>query len=123
MTEPATPTGDGFRPGQIVTVFRSRLRPEAVDEYAPMASEMDRLAATVPGFVDAKTFTAADGERVTVATFADEDSQAAWREHVEHRAAQRAGRDRFYAEYSIQVCETMRAHSFTAETQVTRRRG
>jgi heme-degrading monooxygenase HmoA len=116
MTEPAAPAGDDFRPGQIVTVFRSRLRPEAVDEYAPMAAEMSRLAATMPGLVDVKSFTAADGERVTVATFADEESQATWREHVEHRAAQRAGRERFYAEYSIQVCETVRAHSFTAAT-------
>lgn len=123
MTEPAAPTGDGFRPGQIVTVFRSRLRPEAADDYGPVAAEMDRLVATMPGLVDVKTFTAADGERVTISTFADEESLAAWREHVDHRAAQRAGRDRFYAEYSIQVGETVRARSFTAETQVTRRPG
>jgi heme-degrading monooxygenase HmoA len=48
-------------------------------------------------------------------TFTDEDSQRAWREHADHRAAQRAGRDRVYATYSLQVCETIRVRSFTAE--------
>ena len=96
----------------ILTVFRNRLRDEAVDEYRPMSARMTELARAMPGFVDAKTFTADDGERVTVVTFADADSHAAWREHPEHREAQRAGIDRFYAEYSIQVAEVTYDHTF-----------
>jgi heme-degrading monooxygenase HmoA len=103
-----------FAPGQIVTVFRNRLDPDGLAEYGPRAQEIDDLARTMPGFVDAKTFTAADGERVTIATFADADSQRAWREHVEHRVAQQQGRERFYVEYSLQVCETVRARRFTS---------
>lgn len=105
-----------FRAGQIVTVFRSRLRPDAGQEYVDMAAEMADLAATMPGLVDVKAFTAADGEHLTLVTFAGEESQRAWREHVDHRAAQQAGRDRFYARYSIQACETHRVRSFTAGT-------
>jgi hypothetical protein len=37
-----------------------------------------------------------------------------WREHPEHRVAQRAGRDHFYAEYSIQVCECTGVRTFAA---------
>jgi heme-degrading monooxygenase HmoA len=99
--------------GQVVTVFRSRLRPEAVDEYEPRATEMFALAHTMPGLVDVKSFTADDGERVTLVTFADAESQRAWREHPDHRLAQQAGRDRFYAEYSIQVCQCTRVRTFT----------
>ena len=102
-----------FEPGQIVTVFRNRLHPDGVDEYGPRAEEIEALARTMPGFVDAKTFEAADGERVTIATFADEESQRAWRENAEHRIAQQQGRDAFYAEYILQVCETLRARTFT----------
>lgn len=89
----------------MITVFRNRLREESVDEYRDMAVRMDELARSMPGFLDAKTFTADDGERVTLVTFADAESQRAWREHPEHRLAQRAGRDRFYREYSLQVGE------------------
>jgi heme-degrading monooxygenase HmoA len=101
-------------PGQVVTVFRSRLRGDAIEEYGPRAAEMLALAQTMPGLVDVKAFTADDGERVTLVTFADGESQRAWREHPEHRRAQRAGRDRFYADYSIQVCDCTRVHTFEA---------
>lgn len=109
-----------FGAGQIVTVFRSRRRAGAADEYAATAEEMFRLAHTMPGLVEVKSFAADDGEHVTIATFADEDSQRAWREHAEHRVAQRAGRDRFYAEYTLQVCETVRVRTFSAADRVQR---
>lgn len=102
-----------FEPGQIVTVFRNRLHEANVARYAERADEMRALALTMPGLVDVKTFTADDGERVTIATFADAEAQRAWREHEEHRAAQREGRADFYDEYSLQVCETVRARAFT----------
>lgn len=90
--------------GEVVTVFRSRLRPEAVEEYGPLADRMAELADGMPGFVERKTFVAEDGERVTLVTFATREQQHAWRDHPEHRAAQRAGVDRLYSEYRLQVC-------------------
>jgi heme-degrading monooxygenase HmoA len=101
-----------FASGQVITIFRNRLRPDGVDEYGPMAEEMSRLARTMPGYVDHKSFTADDGERVTVVTFADAESQAGWRAQVDHRAAQRRGREAFYAEYSLQVGTCTTAHTF-----------
>jgi len=40
-------------------------------EYLPVAIEMMELARTIPGFVEAKSFAAEDGERVLIVTFAD----------------------------------------------------
>jgi heme-degrading monooxygenase HmoA len=101
---------------QILTVFRNRLRPEHRDEYATTSGRMTELAREMPGFVDAKTFTADDGERVTIVTFADLASERAWRDHPEHREAQRAGIDRFYADYSIQVGTVLYRHDFHHES-------
>ena len=92
--------------GQVVTVFRSRLKPEAVDEYGADAVRIAELARTMPGYVEHKAFTAEDGERVTVVTCADAESHRAWRDHPEHRAAQRRGIERYYSSYSIQVGST-----------------
>ena len=79
------------RPGRgrraaVVTVFRSRLRPESVDEYHERRQRILALARTMPGFVDFKTFAADDGERVSIVTFASMETHRAWRDHPEHRA-------------------------------------
>lgn len=92
----------------IVTVFRSRLRPEIADEYAAMAAQMSELARAMPGYVSHKAFTAADGERVTIVEFADEASQRQWALHAEHVAAKLQGRKAFYSEYKLQVCQLLR---------------
>jgi len=100
-------------PGQIVTVFRSRLRPEAAEEYAEHAARISALVETMPGHVEHKTFVAEDGERVTVATFADREAHERWARDPEHRAAQRAGVATYYAEYSIAVGKVDRVHAWT----------
>ena len=101
-----------FAPGQVVTVFRSRLRPDHLEEYAETAARMDELAQSMPGYVDHKAFTAADGERVTLVTFADRASHDAWRRHVEHRLAQRRGREAFYETYRLQVADVTDVRAF-----------
>lgn len=97
----------------VLTVFRNRLAPEGAADYADLSPKILELARSMPGFVEAKTFTAADGERVTVVTFADRPSHEAWRDHPEHRAAQRRGIAEFYEEYSIQVADVTYDHRFT----------
>lgn len=98
----------------IVTVFRSRLMPGVDDEYLPTADRMDELAQTMPGYIAHKGFTAADGERVTIAEFESEEALRAWRSHPEHIAAQKRGREAFYSVYRIQVCEVLREARFAA---------
>jgi heme-degrading monooxygenase HmoA len=92
----------------ILTVFRSRLRDEARAEYFDLAAEMAALAQTMPGFRSRKTFVAEDGERVIIVEFEDEASQRAWSTHPRHVDAKRKGRQDFYSEYSLQVCEVIR---------------
>lgn len=102
-----------FHPGQVVTVFRSRLHDDAPG-YHDTAATMVTLARAMPGFVDAKSFAADDGERVTIVTFADHDAQRAWREHPEHAEAQRRGRAEWYAEFSLQVADCVKVTSHPA---------
>jgi heme-degrading monooxygenase HmoA len=101
--------------GQIVTVFRNRLRADA-DAYPEHADRMGALARELPGYVEHKTFTAEDGERVTVVTFADRASHDAWGRHPEHREAQRAGVRDYYEEFSISVGTVDHASHWTRRT-------
>ena len=99
----------------LVTVFRSRLKPENQQEYYAWAARMSALARTMPGYVSHKSFTAEDGERVTIVEFADEQSQRAWATNLQHVEAKKKGRADFYTEYKLQICEVKRETSFTAK--------
>jgi heme-degrading monooxygenase HmoA len=101
-----------FTAGQIVTVFRSRLRSDANPSYGDHATRISDLVRTMPGYVDHKSFVADDGERVTIATFADRASHEAWRLHVDHVAAQRAGIAGYYDAYSLQVATVDKVSAF-----------
>ena len=92
----------------IVTLFRSRLRQGIRSEYEPTARRMLELARSMPGFVSFKTFTAEDGERISVIEFESDEQLKAWREHPEHLQAQELGRTRFFEEYHVQVLEPLR---------------
>lgn len=100
------------RPGEVLTVFRSRLREDGAAAYAEHAVRMSELARSMPGYVEHKVFTAEDGERVTVVRFADAASHATWARHPEHVAAQGAGRASYYEEYSIAVATLERTHAW-----------
>ena len=56
----------------ILTVFRSRLRPEAQAEYGELAPQMSKLARSMPGYKSHKVFVAEDGERLTLVEFEDD---------------------------------------------------
>jgi len=101
----------------IITVFRSRLREEARDEYMALAPQISQLAKGMPGYLNHKVFVAEDGERVTIVEFKDQESQKAWATQVDHVAAKKRGRQSFYAEYGIQVCEVLRESKFVAPGQ------
>ena len=75
---------EDFSVGQVVTVFRSRLRGGSDVEYAEMSRDMEAAARASTGFVDYAEFAATDGERVAVATFATREAHDAWRDDVRH---------------------------------------
>lgn len=104
----------------IVTVFRSRLKPEAVDDYVPMARRMSELARSIPGYVSHKGFVADDGERVTIVEFETEDGLREWSRHAEHRKAKRSGIESFFSEYKFQICSVIRGRQWSGGIKASR---
>ena len=66
MTAPRRP---GPREGQVVTVFRNRLREAAREAYAEELQVVTALARAMPGFVETKTFVAEDAWLELVVVF------------------------------------------------------
>ena len=77
-----------------------------------MNAELEILVRQNPGFVDVKSYTAADGERLTVVWWRDEASLTEWRNLMRHREAQNTGRQKWYEYYNIDVATITRSRSF-----------
>ena len=99
----------------LVVVFRNRLRKGVEQEYDAHAQRVYELARNMPGFVSSTDFTAEDGERLTIVEFRSAEELQAWREQADHAAAQQRGRDHYFTEYSLQVCEQLRESRFSRE--------
>jgi transcriptional regulator GlxA family with amidase domain len=92
--------------GEIVTVFRSRHKEDPAG-YAKLANQLESLAHRQDGFRDFKTFASDDGERCSIAVFADVHAQRHWAAHPLHRQAQRRASADFYTEFSVMVAQVL----------------
>jgi len=99
----------------IVVLFFSRLTPEAGEEYVANDQRLMEKARSAPGFVDVKSFTAADGERLTIVWWKDLETLRAWREDPVHREAQAKGRALWYRYYDMEVAEMVRESHFSRD--------
>jgi heme-degrading monooxygenase HmoA len=99
----------------MLIVFRSKLTAAAGEDYRRMNDAMSAHAKTFPGFIEAKSFTAEDGERLALVRWQDAATLEAWATDVKHRQAQRLGRERWYEYYKIEVAEVIRSSDFTRE--------
>ena len=96
----------------IVTIFKYRMRAGVDKEYGDHASRLLEIAQKMPGFASIKGYAAEDGEQLILVEFESEQALARWREHPDHLIAQELGRSKYYAEYQIQVCNTLREYDF-----------
>jgi heme-degrading monooxygenase HmoA len=99
-------------PGMVITIFRSRLRPENEPEFNELAARMMELAESMPGFISYKLYKSEDGERCSIVEFDSHEELLAWRNLPEHRDAQQRGRERYYQEYTLHVAEPVRGSQF-----------
>jgi len=92
-----------------VVTFRNRFAP-GVDEqeYGQRAGKLFEIVSAMPGFRGIRSYASADGEHLSLIEFDSLESLTAWRDHAEHRVAQDLGKERYYSEYHIQICELVR---------------
>lgn len=78
--------------------------------YSRMATEMEALVKESPGFLGMDTARSKVG--ITVSYWRSLDDIAQWRNLLEHREAQRLGREKWYSHYTIRVCTVEREYTF-----------
>lgn len=90
----------------LVVIFRARVR-HLDEEYGTTAHRMRKLALEEFGCLAFHAVTEGE-EEIALSYWPDEASILAWRKHPEHLEAQRMGRERWYAGYSVQVAQVGR---------------
>lgn len=96
-------------PPYYAVIFASRRR-AGDDAYAATAAHMLALAAQQPGFLGVESARDGEGFGLTVSYWESEQSIAAWKHQMDHRAAQQAGRERWYEHYELRVARVERAY-------------
>ena len=96
----------------VIILFRSRLTAAAGADYSAMNAGLEEYVKTMPGFLDVKSFTAADGERLTVVWWQDLETLQKWQNDLRHLAAKQAGRMKWYEYYKMEVAEVVRQSQF-----------
>src|SRR5690606_39834375 len=94
--------------------MHGRPQPREDRGYERMAERMVELAARQPGFLGIESVRDVDGRGITVSYWASEEAIAAWKAHLEHRAAQQEGSRRWCAHYSVRVGKEERGCGRTA---------
>ena len=100
-------------PPYVAVIFSSVRTGDDPEGYGTMAERMVALARTMPGFLGVESVRGPDGFGITVSYWTDEGAVGDWQQHAEHLAAQRLGRERWYARFQLRVCRVERAHGFT----------
>ena len=99
----------------MVVVFGARRTPAGEgEEYKKWFLRMSELARAMPGYISHKGYVAEDGERLTLFEWESADALRAWANHPEHVPVKQLGRQKFYTEYHLQVCELTRESKFKA---------
>jgi len=100
----------------MVVVFRAHRTPEGDgEEYQHWFKRMSELARNMPGYISHKGYVAPDGERLTLFEWESAEALRAWANHPEHVPVKKLGREKFYEDYHLQVCEVVRESRFRRE--------
>ena len=97
----------------IIVLIRTQLRDDVdLAVYEALDAHMYALVQRISGFLSAKTYHSEDGDQISLIRFASLEALRVWKEHPEHREAQRRGREEFFSAYDIEICEVTRAYDF-----------
>src|SRR5262249_36648847 len=111
LDEPLARTPEPPYYAVIFTSVRAADDPEA---YAATAARMVELAHAQPGFLGIESVRDATGAGITVSYWESGEPIFAWRRVAAHRAAQRAGRERWYEDYILRVARVERAYTLAS---------
>jgi heme-degrading monooxygenase HmoA len=103
----------------IAVIFEVRPRAGQRTAYLEMAAALRPALAQEDGFISIERFESLSepGRMLSLSFWRDEAAVRQWREHAEHRAAQRAGRESVFEDYRLRIATVVRDYGMTDRAQ------
>lgn len=97
----------------IAVIFEVYPTKEGKAEYLAIAAGLREFLANRPGFISIERFQSlADEQKLLSLSFwEDEESVTTWRNLLEHRIAQKKGKDGLFEKYRIRVAQVVRDYT------------
>ena len=97
----------------FAVIFEVKPTVEGKDEYLKIASELREFLENREGFISIERFQslAEEGKVLSLSFWQDETAIEKWRNVLEHRAAQKKGKESLFHSYRIRVAEVVRDYS------------
>lgn len=94
----------------IAVIFEVAPAPGRRDVYLNLAAGLNARLGEIDGFLSIERFESLSvrGKILSLSFWRDEEAVRAWRNGVEHRAAQQAGRGGVFADYRLRVVSVLR---------------
>ncbi len=104
----------------IAVIFEVHPADGQRDVYLDIAAELRPLLDDIDGFISIERFEslALPGKVLSLSFWRDEESIEKWRNMVEHRSAQRAGRCRVFQDYRLRIAGVVRDYGMFDRTEV-----
>jgi heme-degrading monooxygenase HmoA len=93
------------KPPYYAVIFTSH-RTADENGYGKMAQKMVELAAKQPGFLGVES--ARQDVGITVSYWTDLDAIRNWKRNIEHRKAQKLGREKWYSAFKVRISKVER---------------
>ena len=104
----------------IAVIFEVWPKPEHKQDYLDIAATLRPLLEKIDGFISVERFESLyePGKILSLSFFRDEEAVKAWRNLVEHRAAQEKGRKEIFADYRIRIASVIRDYTMNKRNEV-----
>jgi heme-degrading monooxygenase HmoA len=94
----------------IAVIFELEPAEGHLQPYLDIAASLKPLLESMPGFISVERFQSLTnkGKYLSLSFWEDEAAVAGWRNRMEHRRAQAAGRAEYFANYRLRIASVVR---------------
>ena len=103
----------------FAVIFEVTPTRDGKEEYLKIASELRHFLEDREGFISIERFQSfsEEGKLLSLSFWEDEEAVEKWRRVMEHRSAQKNGKDSLFESYRIRVAEVVRDYTNADRTQ------
>ncbi len=94
----------------IAVIFEVWTQPDRQQHYLSIAASLRPELEATDGFLSIERFSSLseEGKLLSLSFWRDEESVRRWREHEDHKKAQRVGRSTIFKDYRLRVVSVLR---------------